>query len=296
MTVTWVKGNRPLQDIRVIVYDLDGTLYDDRSHFDYYARRLRERIPSSRRERFWDDYVSITEGRHPLRFGMIYDARADLLVEADAESRWILAVRRWDGTEISSGQIQDSYPEYPKLPATDMTSRLFIGDLWWVPAAAALHHGVDRAAVHQAFMDTRDFMSGPQYRISPVPGLRQCLAALKASGITQLLATNSPEPDSRALLAQLGLEDTLDGLRFDCNKPLSSERLFTEVAASTGVAPAQLLSVGDNYHNEIVPAHEIGARTLFIDPHGYLHSGRWDLRVRTIPEAVAALQAIPACS
>ncbi|MDF0727383.1 hypothetical protein PY093_11865 [Cytobacillus sp. S13-E01] len=41
---------------RVIVFDLDGTLYEDTHHFDYYALRLQEMLPEENRVLFWNDY------------------------------------------------------------------------------------------------------------------------------------------------------------------------------------------------------------------------------------------------
>ncbi|WP_236567174.1 HAD family hydrolase [Geobacillus sp. TFV-3] len=62
-------------DIKVIVFDLDGTLYEETSHFDYYAEQVAKRLCETDRPRFWNDYRAVLAGRHPLRIGVMYDTK-----------------------------------------------------------------------------------------------------------------------------------------------------------------------------------------------------------------------------
>ncbi|MED4973987.1 MULTISPECIES: haloacid dehalogenase [Geobacillus thermoleovorans group] len=46
-------------DIKAIVFDLDGTLYEETEHFDYYAEQVAKRLREADRPRFWDDYRAV---------------------------------------------------------------------------------------------------------------------------------------------------------------------------------------------------------------------------------------------
>jgi len=227
-----------------------------------------------------------------LGLGKIYDARHDLVVIPDPESDVIISATTWSGDAVGPERLAELYTGYPALPPTNMEWFISLGDLWWLPLAAALHHGVSREDGQQAFLETREFMSSGDYRLEPVPGLARCLARLRERGVRQILATNSPEESSLIILRQLGLERAFDELLFECNKPDSSRRLFGSLIQQYAPIPRALLSIGDNYTNEIVPAHELGARTLFIDSYQYLKRGRWDVRVRTLREALTVLDRI----
>ena len=52
---------------RLIIFDLDGTLYEDTHHFDYYAKKLCEKLNEPKRKLFTHDYQAVLEGKHPLK-------------------------------------------------------------------------------------------------------------------------------------------------------------------------------------------------------------------------------------
>ncbi|MGB8955149.1 MAG: hypothetical protein WCC10_07240, partial [Tumebacillaceae bacterium] len=58
-----------LKRINLIVYDLDGTLYEDTHHFDYYANELKKRLPEDKQAAFQADYEAARRDDHPLRIG-----------------------------------------------------------------------------------------------------------------------------------------------------------------------------------------------------------------------------------
>ncbi|HWI64106.1 MAG TPA: hypothetical protein VNT75_19890, partial [Symbiobacteriaceae bacterium] len=71
-----------LTKVRVIVYDLDGTVYDDNRHFEIYARLIQSQLPEAKQAAFWADYSAVVAGEHPaLRVGTFFDIPRDLVLE-----------------------------------------------------------------------------------------------------------------------------------------------------------------------------------------------------------------------
>lgn len=65
----------------MVLYDLDGTLYENTDQYEYYAGRLASRLDEPHRSRFWEDYGRALAGRHALKFGRTYDLARRLIVD-----------------------------------------------------------------------------------------------------------------------------------------------------------------------------------------------------------------------
>lgn len=270
-----------LATIRCVIYDLDGTLYADTHHFDYYAAALGAALLGGVAAAFQADWQRARRGQHVLRVGCLYDAAQDLILALDGEQ--VTGARRWDGTELPAAVAQ----RYPQPPAVDHVALLNVGDLWWLPAAIAAHHGLPAPERRQAFLATRSFMSRPEFRLSSIPGLAQAMQWQRRQGIRQVLATNSPEPDSRILTEKAGLAGVLDGWFFEVGKPAGMAGVVAAVCEELSISPAAVLSVGDNYLNDITPAAVLGCRTALLDPEGAQPTALCDLRLGSMAEYVA---------
>ena len=110
--------------------------------------------------------------------------------------------------------------------------------------------------------------SRPQGRIVE-PGARECLAALRESGISAVAATNN---DSRTkdVLDALGLLSHLDAVfvaaELSWKKP--SRRYFQEIGDRLGIPAASILHVGNHVDLDVIPAHESGWSAILYDPKG----------------------------
>lgn len=249
------------QNIKVIVFDLDGTLYSETSHFAYYAERLKERLPRDVQDDFMRDYRAAEKKKHVIKVGRVYDTLHDLtLVHRD---RVVTEAYEWNGYKIPEERVKWLYPE----PLTiDNKRMLSIGDFWWVPVPIAYHYGLGFDACHEAFLETRRYMMSPAFIMKKIPGLKETLEKLHATKKLVLL-TNSPEPDSRAILQKLGLENLFDLLIFDGMKPVQTSKHFEAIKQAFAVEYGEILSVGDNWVNEIHPVQKLGVKTLFINAH-----------------------------
>lgn len=274
-----------LSRVNLIVYDLDGTLYEDTHHFDYYAGELKKRLPEDVRAQFQADYDAALQDKHPLRIGRTYDANRDLiLVQLKGD---VSEAYHWDGTPLPKEEVERLYPEKVTVNLEDMFS---IGDMWWVPGCMARHYGLNDAGTSEAFLATREFMMGPDFHMNRIPGLIEAIAASRAGGVKQVLVTNSPEVDSTKILEKLGLLESFDLKVFTARKPSGTKGVFARIKEQFDLPYEGFLSVGDNWVNEILPAHELGCQTVYIDPHGIGQGWECDERVTSMQEALAFIQ------
>lgn len=274
-----------LSKVQLIIYDLDGTLYEDTHHFDYYAGQLKQRLAADAQGAFQADYDAALRDEHPLRIGRTYDANRDLiLVQIKGD---VSEVYRWDGTQLPEEEVRALYPDKVTVNLEDMFS---VGDMWWVPGCMARHYGLNGAGTTEAFLATREWMMGPEFEMNLIPGLKEAIAASRAGGVKQVLVTNSPQPDSEKILDKIGLLDSFDLKVFTARKPSGTKGVFERVSQQFGVAYEHILSVGDNWVNEILPANELGCQTVYIDPHGIGSGLESDKLVKSMGEALPLIE------
>lgn len=259
----------------MIVYDLDGTLYRDTHHFVYYRDRLSAAAP--RPAAFERDYEHILEERHPLRVGTFYDVRQRRVCTPEG-------VMTWEGVPVEPGSRRYDDLTEALEKGQGLEDWLYVGDLWWIMLALASYHDVPGEAIRRSFLATREYMMDERVAVPAVPGLREFVASRKQDGVIQVLATNSPEPDSRAIIRKLELQDLFDEWSFLTGKPEGLYARLREWGEKFGVSFDEMLVVGDNYRNDVIPGRRMGCRTVFIDPHRVPHRVRATHRVRRLEE------------
>ncbi|MBM7702199.1 HAD family hydrolase [Metabacillus iocasae] len=270
-------------DIHVIVFDLDGTLYEDTHHFDYYAIKLEQKIAPRYRTMYRQDYEHVLSGQHALRVGRIYDVKNDLILSI--KNKKADRVHRWNGTRLSQQELKRLYPNTINVNLDDMLS---IGDLWWVPSSIARHYGVSNEESYDAFLQTREYMMSDQFQMKRVEGLKELLETISLK-CKLVLLTNSPERDSEAIIHKLGLDHVFHKKIFMGQKPTMTTQRFEEVKRHFQIDFENMLSVGDNLINEIAPAKELGCSTIYIDPFHIGNEASADVTVERITDAISIL-------
>lgn len=270
--------------IKVIVFDLDGTLYEDTHHFDFQAQRLKERLPIDKYPLFEQDYLATKHENHPLRIGRIFDVLKDLiLVQLDNQ---VQEAYDWNGNRLSDEKVRELYPDPIEINFETMLS---IGDPWWTSISIAAHYGLDSKSCYDAFLETREYMMGPDFSMNPIEGFKEALESIHKD-VKLVLLTNSPEPDSEAILTKLGLDTLFDLKIFNGNKPISTLERFEFVKNHFGVRYDEIASIGDNWINEIRPVRPLGCRTVFINPFRLGDSTDADLIVKRMGEVIPLLK------
>ncbi|QOR39568.1 phosphoglycolate phosphatase [Billgrantia diversa] len=142
---------------------------------------------------------------------------------------------------------------------------------------------------HDAFLE--HYGRDPGSRTRLYSGVRECLDALYARGLTLTLVTNKPFAFIRPILAQFGIDQhfslCLGGDSLSQKKPDPAPLLH--VAAHFGQPPEACLMVGDSRH-DVAAGQAAGFRTLAV-PYGYNHgepirNSRPDALVDSLAELV----------
>lgn len=272
--------------LSVFIFDLDGTLYDDTHHFEYYARALQTYVPAESQNSFWDDYLLAKSDQHTLRVGRVYDTETDLVL-----AHYNLQVEhayRWTGEPMSHTQTQQLYPAPIVI---DMRRFLSIGDLWNVPNTIALHYGVRPEQTDAAFLQTRRYMMTDEFVMKQQPELIEVLSQLKRQGKHLVLMTNSPEEDSERIIIKLGIGHLFSFKQFASQKPtMTTKRIQSFKERFQAANFSQMISIGDNWINEIAPADGLGCQTLYIDPHQIGERLACTYRADSLHEAIRLLR------
>ncbi|SDH92494.1 putative hydrolase of the HAD superfamily [Alteribacillus persepolensis] len=268
MAINW-------NSIRIAVFDLDGTLYEDTHHFQYYAKELVSKLPHEKQPLFWEDYYNMLESRHPVAIGRVYDVERDRILEVDPTTYKVKKTWNWNGEVVSTGE------DYPGSVALDFHSMIAIGDGWWLPAAAAKHYGI--GSTFDSYRRTKEYMQTKEFQFAEAPFRRQALVRLRQQ-CELVLLTNSEADDVERLLETLDLKGVFHHIIPNAKKPAQTRAHFASIVEEYDVRAEEVVSIGDNYLNDIVPAENMGMQAVLIDPQGKTPVRTTTERVRTLSE------------
>lgn len=247
---------------KLYIFDLDGTIYEGKDHFDYYAKSLMKDVSVSKRHLFWEDYEKMKAGKHVVSIGKAYDVKNDLAVTIDPMTLTVVEAHYWNGEKVKDAEVI-----YGKDQVEfDFDHLVAIGDGWWLPFASAKHYGVKNC--HPRYMETKEYMVSEDFTLEAIPKLREFLLELKKSN-DLVLMTNSDKEDVLRLLNELNLTDIFNHVISSAKKPTYTKRIFEELQGIYDIPFERMVSIGDNFINEIAPALLLGMRAVYISEHPY---------------------------
>ncbi|MFF1876991.1 HAD family hydrolase [Leifsonia sp. NPDC058230] len=133
-----------------------------------------------------------------------------------------------------------------------------------VAALAAGHAGED--VLQRAYQTSRRALAGGTIAVSAPDGLAAFLDSL-GERVERVLVTNAPLDGVRETLAAIGLAGAIDRIVTDAGKPAGWSTLLPELLA--GREPAELLSVGDIWGNDLEQPLAAGCAVALIDRFGH---------------------------
>ncbi|KAA0546136.1 HAD family hydrolase [Bacillus sp. BGMRC 2118] len=243
-----------IEHAKLFIFDLDGTLYEDTDHFDYYADLLADQLPNRELQlNFHQDYEAMKAGTHVVQIGTAYDVENDLALTLNPMNLQVTLVQDWNGNVVDY--------QYPTPLLFNFKSMIAIGDGWWLPFVAAMHYGVSDTIA--SYNRTKEFMVTDQFQLTKTPGLKQGLLELKETK-KLVLCTNSDLDDALRLLKELELDTIFEHILPSSMKPAKTEELFKRLLTQYDVEPHEAISIGDNFINEIAPALKLGMKAVYI--------------------------------
>ncbi|MED2974006.1 HAD hydrolase-like protein [Fictibacillus sp. B-59209] len=254
-----------IEKSKLLIFDLDGTLYEDTDHFDYYCRLLQQRADISIQGEFYNSYEEMKQGKHSVAIGKVYDLKENASLTVDPLTLQVTAAHLWDGTQMNEETMKR---EYSGELTYDFERFIAIGDGWWLPYVTAMHYGLSQQDTWDCYNATKMYMVSDEFSLTKTPLLKESLEKLKKKKHLVLM-TNSDKEDALRLLLELELQDVFDEIFPSSQKPVKTKEILMAITSKYKVKPDEAVSIGDNFINEIAPALLMGLNAVYIQPNGY---------------------------
>ncbi|MBB3111468.1 FMN phosphatase YigB (HAD superfamily) [Paenibacillus phyllosphaerae] len=273
-----MQPNNWLSDLKVIIFDMDGTLYQDHTFMERYIRYL---LADTEAEAHMESAVAlgtdILSGSHPVQCGHFYHVDEDVVLVRET-GRFIQALN-WEGNvvPIASGLADAGADE-----SVMMKQLVPFGDPWGVAAVIGRRYKLPERKRQEAFERVRREMVQEPYRFAYSSSLFEALAALTAVD-KKIVMTNTYLESGLEFLHYMQIYPLFDEVYCGAEKPDGIAKYMTELLAQ-GYKPEQILSVGDNPWNDLEPVRQLGGRTCLISPYASAESSKWDIRLTELDE------------
>ncbi len=267
-----------IREIEVVIFDLDGTLYQDH-HF--YHRYLEYMLAGTHREAELEQVINeadrILNHEHSIKLGHFYHQHHDLAIYVSQGK--IMSAHTWGGEEIDHEKL----PQMGYEESQFWEDCLYAGDAWGVVSILARRLNISSQKLRNAFDRIREDMISSEYAIKREHQLMQAISNL-ANVNRKILMTNNDHRNGVDCVNYLGIEKLFDQLVYDTKKPDGIANRVQLLLKETGLQAHQVLSIGDNAWNDLHPIKKLGGRTVLISPYETLDYEPWDIRLHTIEE------------
>jgi len=255
------------ENIQTIIFDLDGTLYQDDNYHKYYLHNLLENTGREDWESAFIDFVESTlKGEH-LKMNAFY--LSDKLETNSLDSYF---------AQLEASEVEGvSYHQ-----ALESSNLIYLGDLWALLNLLARTSGMlEVKNAYEVFKATRKDME--TYATRGDEKLLQALLQAKKRYQT-ILFSNTDEPLGSSYLAILGFQDAFTHIVYKANKPrdflLNLEKLDPTILQR----PKSVLSIGDHGFNDLMPLQSVGGKTVWINPYTGINEPLYDIKLSSVNE------------
>ena len=262
-----------LEELKVVIFDLDGTLYQDDAFLGrYLSYMLDDTLTEAEIADLVMEAYDILDGSHSVPFGSFFDRQQHFIYEH--EKFVPTASFTWDGMKCEP-------------PGADASSLLFIGDVWCVAHVYAEKYKLPTEKRASAFEKVRYEMIAQPYGIQRHSSLFESIEAMDVE--RKIFMTNTPGATGPAFVHYLNIGSLFDEYVFDAKKPVGMEKVVKSLMEE-GYEPHEILSVGDNPFNDLAPVKKLGGRTCLISPYTHFGQHEWDGTVKTVDELAVFLR------
>ncbi|SFK96512.1 FMN phosphatase YigB, HAD superfamily [Paenibacillus sp. 1_12] len=262
-----------LHNVEVVLFDLDGTLYQDGTFYKRYMELLFGNGEyAARLDDLLAEMALLLDGGHSSRIGDWYHPGSD------SWSRGCGSLVYWNW----QGQVVEAAAELTAI------SSIYAGDAWSLVSIFAAKYGVGEAQRQQAFQQVRKEMLQGASSFERHHGLYESIGNL--TGVRKrILLTNSPENTGREFISALACTELFDEIVYGAGKPSGLEQYMTEMMEREGLRPDQILSIGDHAWNDLYPVRKLGGYTVWLSPYPTSETEQWDVQLSTLDQLTALL-------
>lgn len=262
--------------IKAVIFDLDGTLYQDDIVCYDLIRYYTEGTPYEPLTEEIIAYVKrILKGQGPFKCG-------SFAVKGEAEGP-------------ASLESLFDFPLYRGLPEPgaeryfDRSVYSYIGDSWTLAMFLGHRLGFYGEDFWARFYRARQQLLGGPGKAVRDRSITDMLDQLRRSGVLLLLYTNSTHQNSNALLKSLELIDKFDELVHSAGKPGSLTDRIELLKKNDSLNDEEILLVGDQGYGDLYPGYCLGTKTLLVSPYCVDDGMEWGARVKTTGELTKLL-------
>jgi len=127
--------------------------------------------------------------------------------------------------------------------------------------------GLGHSATPSLISESALVLRAATTRLTPVKGAFESVATLVAAGYRVCLCSNTQRAFTIGELRAFGLLDLFDPIVFssDVGACKPDPAVFSRLVELAGVAPSEVVHIGDNYREDAEGAHRFGLRTVWLD-------------------------------
>lgn len=262
-----------MEHIKTVVFDLDGTIYQNNHFHPDYIHFLLEDTPYVSWER---DLVSLVDEIFAGKRLMMntYYCAAPLCPDSFESYVQLLEQAQVSGLTFETSVVRDDC--------------MFLGDAWAVVSLIGSTLGlIQNGRGNEIYKKTRDKMSA-----DGMEGNMRLKAAILELGrhYETVLLTNSYEQTALDFLAQLNFSGVFTKIVYSAHKPFGLVENLTRFCPELSNHPETFLTVGDHAFNDLMPLQRLGAKSLWINPFENIHEAKADITVHTLDDLAACLE------
>lgn len=262
-----------MKNISTIIFDLDGTIYQNT---DFHRNYLRFLVDGTEKESWLPALIDFAEAVFCGKRLMMNAFYSSKIINADAPETYFNA--------LDKALIPDiGYDE-----AFFRDDCINTGDAWAVVTLIGKTLGLlEGEQVDAVYRRTRDKMSADG--MTGDAHLKKTILEVNKKYNTILLS-NSYQSTALEFLKQLNFENVFENIVYSANKPFGMVDALYKQDPTLFENPESILSIGDHAFNDLIPLQRLGCRTLWVNPYPNINECKYDAKVKNPAELADYLE------
>lgn len=258
--------------VKTVIFDLDGTVYQNKVFHRNYIHFLVEGTDKASWESALIDFIEDTfSGKGLVMNRFYYNTQIDTT----------------SPEEFFSALEKQICPPFTYEEALIQTNILYLGDAWAVvtligSALGLISDGRGDALYYRIRRQMeQDGMQGN-------PCLKDAIIEL-SKRCNVLLMSNSYEATTKEFLRQLDFENVFPRICCSANKPFDMINNLKKIDPTIFEHSEEILSIGDHAYNDLMPISQIGGQTVWMNPFTNITGPNCDMELNSLDKLAAYL-------